>query len=117
MAESLDQERVEEEVRKRLFWEESMHGPFEVRGQEHRRTVGAHATHQTHSFPGTGGLNYNNQSEATGRQLSGCAICARSMWLEEAWPEFIMNFIVIFNCACSLFVFIDARGPSFLLAA
>jgi len=88
MAESLDPQRAEEEVRKRLFWEESMHGPFEVCGQEHRRTVGAYATHQTHSFPGTGGMNYNKKSEATSRQLSGCAICARSMWLEDAWPGF-----------------------------
>ena len=42
IAESLGATRVEEEVRKRLFWEEALHGPFEVRGQEHRRTIGAY---------------------------------------------------------------------------
>ena len=85
IAESLGATRVEEEVRKRLFWEEALHGPFEVRGQEHRRTVGAYATNQTQSFPGTGQLHYNREPSATGRQLSGCAVCARSMWLEDLY--------------------------------
>ena len=56
---SLTTHRVEEEMRKRLFYHETFDGPFEVRGQEMRRTVGAHAFHQTHSNPGTGSLNYS----------------------------------------------------------
>ena len=83
--EGLGAGRVEEEVRKRLFWEEAMNGPFEIRGQEHRRVVGAHATHQTHSCPGTGCINSSHKEVFVGRQLSGCAICARSMWLEDLY--------------------------------
>ena len=37
--------RVEEEIRKLLFELELAEGPFEVRGQEHRRIVGTHASH------------------------------------------------------------------------
>ena len=38
----LDNQQVEEEMRKRIFWGEAMEGPFEVSGQEQRRIVGAH---------------------------------------------------------------------------
>ena len=77
--------RVEEEIRKRLFWHEAMDGPFEICGQEHRRIVGAYAQHQTHSMPGSGCLNYTKSFDSVGRQLSGCAICARNLWLEDLY--------------------------------
>ena len=54
---ALTNEQVEEEVRKRIFHDEQMAGPFEIRGQEHRRVVGAFATHQTHCAPGSGCMN------------------------------------------------------------
>ena len=83
--EALDGRRVEEEARKRLFYDEAMGGPFEVRGQEHRRVVGTHATHQTHSVPGSGRISFDvpDPTKLTSRCLSGCAICARSMWSED----------------------------------
>ena len=78
--------RVEEEIRKLLFELELMEGPFEVRGQEQRRIVGNHATHQTHSKPGTGSLSEDGVPHPkVNRQLSGCAVCARSMWLEDLY--------------------------------
>ena len=76
--------RVEEKVRKRLFWEETENGPFEVRGQEHRRIVGAFAQHQTHSAKGSGSLSHTGKIPC-GRQLSGCAVCARNFWLEDLY--------------------------------
>ncbi len=80
----LDHKQIEEEIRKRLFWGEAMEGPFEVRGQEHRRIVGAHATHQTMSVPGSGGINFQKPTTyAASRHLSGCAVCARSFWAED----------------------------------
>ena len=83
---TLSAEQVEEEVRKRLFWDEAMSGPFEIRGQEHRRIVGRHAQHQTHSQPGTGRLNEDGPAcQPCVRQLGGCVVCARSMWLEDLY--------------------------------
>ena len=41
---NMSDRRVEEEMRARLFHDEFYHGPFEVRGQEMRRIVGARAT-------------------------------------------------------------------------
>ena len=79
---ALGEARVEEEIRKRLFFEECFEGPFEVRGQEHRRIIGRHAYHQTHSIPGAGGRDHGLKG-TTGRSLSGCAICARSKWVED----------------------------------
>jgi len=75
--------RVEEEVRKRIFHGEFHSGPFEVRGQEMRRIVGAHATHQTHSAPGSGCTNRSKGPPADVRSLGGCAVCARSFWVED----------------------------------
>ena len=76
--------RIEEEIRKRLFEDEIISGPFEVRGQEHRRIIGVHAEHQTSSTPGSGGLNDDGPLRPrAARNLSGCAVCARSMWLED----------------------------------
>ena len=72
-------------MRKRLFWEECMDGPFEVCGQEQRRVIGAHARNQTHSCPSTGKANFETKTAPVGRRLSGCAICARSMWLEDLY--------------------------------
>jgi len=43
----LDSQQVEEEMRKRIFWGETTDGPFEVRGQEQRRIIGAHVNCQT----------------------------------------------------------------------
>ena len=84
LKDSVDAKRAEEECRKRLFYDECFEGPFEVCGQEHRRIVGAHATHQTHSVPGSGRVNNLQGTQgAVGRALSGCAVCARSMWLED----------------------------------
>ena len=42
----LSNHRVEEEVRKRLFFCEMFDGPVEVRGQEMRRTINAYASHE-----------------------------------------------------------------------
>ena len=53
----LDDHRIEEEIRKRIFYNETLDGPYEVRGQEMRRAVGTHATHQTHSAPGSGRID------------------------------------------------------------
>ena len=76
--------RVEEEIRKLLFELELSEGPFEVRGQEHRRIVGVHAAHQTQSVPSTGRVNDDGRPAPTvARQLGGCVICARSMWAED----------------------------------
>ena len=81
---SFDAHRVEEEVRKLLFHEEVSKGPFDVRGQEQRRVVGVHATHQTQSRPGSGRINDDGPLHALeGRRLGGCSICARSMWTED----------------------------------
>ena len=78
--------QLEEEVRKRIFHDEQMAGPFEIRGQEHRRVVGAFATHQTHCAPGSGCMNdHTTKRPTTARALGGCAICARSMWLEDLY--------------------------------
>ena len=62
--------RVEEEIRKLLFELELAEGPFEVRSQEHRRIVGAHAAHQTQSVPGMGRANDDGRPAPTvARQL------------------------------------------------
>ena len=85
---SLTDRRVEEEMRKRIFHDEAFEGPFEVRGQELRRIVGNHATHQTHSMPGSGCLRQDRPEHATSQQahsLGGCAICARSFWAEDLY--------------------------------
>ena len=65
--------RIEEDMRKRVLYDEAFSGPFEVRGQEMRRTVGVHTAHATQSLPGQG------------RCLGGCAVCARSFWLEDLY--------------------------------
>jgi len=84
--ETFGKERVEEEIRKLLFELEVKDGPFEVRGQEQRRVIGRHATHQTQSVPGSGGLSDDKKTTCReSRKLGGCAICARSMWLEDLY--------------------------------
>ncbi len=81
---ALSEHRVEEEVRKRLFYDEAFDGPFEVKGQEMRRVVGTGATHQTVSVPGSGRINHDQPLEgAKARAMGGRAICARSFWLEN----------------------------------
>ena len=61
-------------------------GPFEVKGQEQRRVIGTHATHQTQSVPGSGGLSDEKRASCReSRKLGGCAICARNMWLEDLY--------------------------------
>ena len=83
---ALSAQRVEEEIRKRLFWDEAMGGPFEVRGQEQRRIIGRHAQHQTHSVPGAGCFSdEGSRCPPCGRHLGGCVVCARSMWAEELY--------------------------------
>ena len=76
-------------MRKRLFYDETFKGPFEVKGQEMRRVVGTGAIHQTHSYPGSGRINHNQPLESLEsgkpRSTSGCAICARSFWLEDLY--------------------------------
>ena len=47
--------------------------------------VGVFATHQTHSSPGTGSLSFGHKTPLEGRQLGGCAVCARSMWREDLY--------------------------------
>ena len=54
----LDDRRVEEAMRQRIFHGEAFDGPYEVRGQEMRRSVGVHASHQTQSVPGTGSVGH-----------------------------------------------------------
>ena len=61
---ALTNDQVEEEVRKRVFHDEQTAGPFEIRGQEHRRVVGASATHQTHCAPGSGCMNDHTHTNA-----------------------------------------------------
>ena len=71
-------------MRNRLFYHEQFNWPFETKGQEMRRIVGTSATHQTHSVPGSGRMNHELPVQgAKGRTLGGCAICARSFWLED----------------------------------
>ena len=85
--EAMTDRRCEEEVRKRLFYDEMFHGPFEVRGQEQRRIVGTHATHQTSSAPGSGSVANIGRGDGVrvSRHVSGCAVCARSMWAEDLY--------------------------------
>ena len=76
--------QIEEEMRKRIFFDEALEGPYEVRGQEHRRVVGACACHQTQSLPGSGEVGFQSpMTHAVPRHLSGCAVCARSFWIED----------------------------------
>jgi len=75
--------RVEEEMRKRIFHGELYSGPFELRGEEMRRIVGTHATHQTHSSTSSGCINHSQGLPTHARALGGCAICARSFWVED----------------------------------
>lgn len=83
---SMSDHRVEEEVRTRFFHDEFYQGPLEVRGQEMRRMVGTHSTHQTQSVPGSGHINHSTPVyNAVPRGLGGYAICARSFWLEELY--------------------------------
>jgi len=78
--------RVEEEMRKRIFHGEAFNGPYEVRGQEMRRIVGTHATHQAQSSPGSGCINHSrDQPSQQARSLGGCAVCARSFWVEDLY--------------------------------
>ena len=80
----LSDTRVEEEIRKRVFFHEEEDGPYDVRGQEMRRCIGVHAQHQTHSYPGTDRRNHDRPlTGGVGRALGGCAICARSFWVER----------------------------------
>lgn len=70
---------------KLLFELEVKEGPFEVRGQEQRRVIGTHAT-QLQSVPSSGGLSDENKTTCREScKLGGCAICARSMWLEDLY--------------------------------
>ena len=78
--------KMEEEIRMRLFLDESQHGPFEVRGLEMRRAIGTHATHQTHSVPRSGCISHKLPLHgAEARCLGGCAVCARSFWTEDLY--------------------------------
>ena len=78
--------QVEEEVRKRIFHDEQLTGPFEVCGQEHRRVIGTYATHSTHSVTGSGHMSdITSKQVLTGRALGACVVCARSMWLEDLY--------------------------------
>ena len=73
-------------MRKKLFYYEKFEGPFEVKGQEMRRIVGTSAEHQTTSYPGSGCINHDQPLESpVPRNVSGCAVCARSFWLEELY--------------------------------
>jgi hypothetical protein len=78
--------QVEETIRSRIFYQEHFNGPYEVRGQEMRRVIGTHATHQTQSVPGSGSMNHNMPlRNAQPRQLGGCVICAREFWTEDLY--------------------------------
>ena len=84
MAPAASPERVEEEVRARLFYDKTFYGPVEVRGQEMRRTVAAHGSNQTQSVPGSGSINHDEpRGGVRGRALGRCAICARNFWVED----------------------------------
>ena len=74
-------------ARKRQLYYEIHEGPFPVTGQEVRRSVSAHARHQTHSYPGTGRMNYEKDlSGGTRRGLGTCCVCALSHWREDLFP-------------------------------
>ena len=61
----LSNTRLEEEYRKRLFYYEEFCGPYVVSGQEVRRSVSAHALHQTHCFQNGSDANFNRPPQRT----------------------------------------------------
>ena len=51
-----------------------------------RRIVGTHATHSTHSVPGSGSISPGQPtSAASARCFGGCAVCARSFRIEDLY--------------------------------
>ena len=72
-------------MRKRVFFSEAFQGPHEVRGQEMRRIVGNHASHQTCCAPSSGCINHSGGPPEAARSLGGCAICGRSFWREDLY--------------------------------
>ena len=84
---SFSLQRLEEEYRKLVAFFEERDGPFVVSGQEFRRSVSAHARHQTHSYAGRPEqqrLNFDSELKSGKPRTRGsCTICARSRWLED----------------------------------
>ena len=82
---AFDDKRLEEEYRKGLFYYEEFCWPYAVSGQEVRRSVSAHALHQTHCYQnGSPDANFNTPlSNGQARSLGSFGVCACSFWINE----------------------------------
>ena len=86
----LSDHRIEEEMRKRVFYKEAFQGPYEVRGQEMRHIIGNRASHQTCSAPSSGCINH-----------SGGRPKQRGRWAVAPYAAAASGAKICTTCTCS----------------